>query len=213
MQSSKTVSSGLDLKFQSLHNVYSDLFDRILYDAALDERLWQNRLKSLERLSLLEYFTPSPFVIPPLNVDEALLHDSRYRRFLIARLKAPRPSRWSRHKLNIDQGRILCDAAYRAEVADFLTKKWLSHMQLDKDSVSEVCSQMTFLTLAKTSCEEFTFCLDNLALNDLDPNKIASILVQRMAYQLIDSNPKFQTLITRMKSEFAQIRKEFNKQE
>jgi hypothetical protein len=209
----RTDKSGLDMSFDSLLSAFSANFERILTVAAGDEKSWRNRIRSFSNLALLEYLTPSRFKPAPLNADEERLHDGRYRRHLIARLKAPRPSKWARHLLVIDRDRTICDPAYRAATSHFFASKLMAHMGLSSENLSKTCSTFTYLVLLKMSAEEFAFCLDNLAPNELDAERVAAILTRRMAYALIDANPSFQALIGRMKSEFAQIREIFNTKE
>lgn len=206
----RTDESGLDMSFESLLSAFSAHFDQILIASTENEKNWQKRILTFSNLALLEYLAPSRFTPAPLNADEERLHDGRYRRHLIAKLKAPRPSKWARHSLVIERDRTISDSAYRAEVSKFLASKLISHMGLTSENLSMSCSSFSYLVLLKMSLEEMTFCLDNLAPNELDAERVAAILARRKAYALIDANPTFQALISRMKSEFAQIREIFN---
>ncbi len=209
----QTDKSGLDMSFDSLLSAFSANFERILTVAVEDEKSWQGRINSFSNLALLEYLAPSRFMPAPLNVDEERLCDGRYRRHLIARLKAPRPSKWARHRLVIDRDRIITDSVYRAATSHFLASKLMARMGLCSENLSKTCSTFTYLVLLKMNVEEFAFCLDNLAPNELDAERVAGILTRRMAYALIDANPSFQALIGRMKSEFVQIREIFKMKE
>lgn len=62
-----------------------------------------------------------------------------------------------------------------------------------------------FLPVAKINQEELDYCLDTLALNELDANTVAARLIKRMAFILVDNNPTYQAVCRQMESEFAQI--------
>lgn len=71
---------------------------------------------------MLEFLVASPFKPKPWNIDEIKLDDFGNRRSIIRKLKAPRPSKWTRQYLEIDRDKIQ-DSAYRQAIAQYLAGK------------------------------------------------------------------------------------------
>lgn len=89
--------------------------------------------------------------------------------------------------MEIDRDKIQ-DSAYRQVIAQYLAGKWL---RLLSPFSNDPC---VFLPLTKITQEELDYCLDMLALNELDASTVSARLLKRMAFILVDSNPTYQAV-------------------
>lgn len=181
-----------------LFQLSKSLFDSILLGASKDDSIWTHRIESFRKLSMLEFLVPSAFKPKPYDIDEEKLEDSRYRRHVIRKLKAPRPSKWSRQFLHIDQKRME-DKKYRADIASILAYRFMLLLTPVSEELHVV------LPLLKMSAEEIEYALDALALNTLDSVNMAKLLLERLATRLVDANPTFQKIQSELKSELKAV--------
>lgn len=177
-----------------LFPVCESLFDTVLLRSSKDDSLWNHRLASFRKLSMLEFLVPSAFKPKAYDIDEERLEDVRYRRQVIRKLKAPRPGKWSRQFLHIDQSRMIEDK-YRGEMAAVLAYRFMLLLSPLSDEAHVV------LPLLKMSVEEVEFALDALALNTIDSVNLARLLLERLANKLIDANPTFQKVQSELKAD------------
>ncbi len=157
-----------------LFQLSQSLFDSILLRASKDDTIWNHRVESFRKLSMLEFLVPSAFKPKPYDIEEERLEDSRYRRQVIRKLKAPRPSKWSREFLHIDQARME-DEKYRSDIASVLAYRFMLLLTPLSEELHVV------LPLLKMSAEEIEYALDALALNTLDSVNMAKLLLQRLS--------------------------------
>jgi len=181
-----------------LFPICKTLFDTILLRSSKDDSLWNHRIESFRKLSMLEFLVPSAFKPKPYDIDEERLEDARYRRQTIRKLKAPRPGKWSRQFLHIDQSRMP-DEGYRSDIASVLAYRFMLLLTPLSDELHVV------LPLLKMSAEEIEYALDALALNTLDSVNMAKLLLTRLANQLVDANPTFQKVQSELKSEIKAV--------
>ena len=173
-------------------------FDTVLLHSSKDDSVWNHRQESFRKLSLLEFLVPSLFTPKPYDIDEARLEDVRYRLKVIRKLKAPRPSKWSRQFLHIDQSRME-DDNYRSQMARVLAYRFMLFLTPLSDEMHVV------LPLVKMSVEELEYALDTLALNTLDSVSMAKLLLNRLANKLVDQNPTFIKVESELKAEMKAI--------
>lgn len=178
------------------------LFDGVLTNAAGSDKLWAHRLETFERITLLEFVTPSEIKAKPIDFDQSKLDDARYRRHLIRKLKAPRPSKWVRHKLPIHRDR-LDDDKYRSDIAKVLAYKWVSLLQPFTDN------HEMFLLL-NAGVEELEYLLDETRLNLVSASWCSRALMRRLTYRLIDENENFKRIEQEIRRVGAEVRKELN---
>lgn len=181
-----------------LFQLSQSLFDTILLRASKDDSIWNHRIESFRKLSMLEFLVPSAFKPKPYDIEEDRLEDSRYRRQVIRKLKAPRPSKWSRNFLHIDQTRMK-DEKYRSDIASVLAYRFMLLLTPLSEELHVV------LPLLKMSAEEIEYALDALALNTLDSVNMAKLLLQRLANQLVDRNPTFVKVQSKLKLEIKAV--------
>lgn len=181
-----------------LFPVCEQLFNSVLVRASKDDSLWNHRLESLRKLSMLEFLVPSQFKPKPYDIEEERLEDSRYRRQVIRKLKAPRPGKWSRQFLHIERNRM-DDDKYRSDMASVLAYRFMLLLSPVSEELHVV------LPLIKMSVEEIEYALDSLALNTLDSVSVAKLLLTRLANQLVDANPTFQKVQAELKAEFKAV--------
>jgi len=185
----------------TLFSICQSLFDTVLLHSSKDDSLWNHRQESFRKLSMLEFLVPSLFTPKPYDIDEERLEDGRYRRQVIRKLKAPRPGKWSRQFLHIDQSRME-DETYRSEMATVLAYRFMLFLTPLSDEMHVV------LPLIKMSVEEIEYALDVLALNTIDSVNLAKLLLTRLANKLIDKNPTFIKVESELKAEMKAIGEE-----
>lgn len=179
------------------------LFSTVLKDAAGDAANWPNYLKDLERHALLSYRVPSIFKATPYEIDNEKLEDPRYRRTVIRKLKAPRPSKWMSVRLQLDRERLLNDPSYLNGVAELMGEKWGNRLATDDHA--------DLLVLFKhLDAALIDWCIRNLMLSGVSADAIATFILRRMAYELIDKNETFKRVMAEMKAKTSAIVAEFN---
>lgn len=182
----------------SLFTVFKPLFDVALVNASSDNLTWDRRIHSFAKLSMLEFLVPSLFTPKPYGIEEEKLEDVRYRRSVIRKLKAPRPSKWSRQFLHIDISKIH-EADYRSEMATILAYRFV----LLLSPISE--EPYVVLPVAKMSVEELEFALDSLALNTIDSVNLSKLLLNKLANELVENNPTYKKVQADLKAELASV--------
>lgn len=173
-------------------------FVEVLLNASKSDSLWKHRIETFERINLLEFITPSPIKPKPIEFDESRLDDVRYRRYLVRKLQAPRPSKWARHKLPIYRDRI-DDPEYRDQIAKVLAYKWVSVLQ-PFDGVSNP------FPLLKVDVNDLELLLDHARLNTISAEWCTSVLMTNLAQRLVEENPRFKKLEAEMRRKGAEIR-------
>lgn len=198
-----------------LMDMHRPLFESSLLNACGDEQRWAHRIKTFESCGLLDFHTASTLKPKPVLdqfvetedgerlyvFSEEQLDQPRWKRGLIRKLKAPRPSKWTRHRLPIHRDKIMNDPKYREDISKVLAYKWVGHID-EPDSMDMMYMQL----MDAAALDHF---LDTFRLNDISAEKMNAYLVRRLAEELLDKNEKFQELMARMKSEIAPIREQF----
>jgi len=198
MTQTNASNATMDKYTEALYEAFLVSFSAALSSAAVDDAKWKRLIPSLNDLTLLDFHMPSPFKPEPLNVDESRLDDVRYRRHLIRKLKAPRPGKWVRHKLDIDRRRIV-DGDYREKMAKVLAYRFVQ-LLLPVDSFEVV------LPVIKLGAGDLEYLLQNLRLNDLSARRVSDLLMKRLAHSLIDESEKFQEVSRMIRARGAEAR-------
>ncbi|HMP54481.1 MAG TPA: hypothetical protein PKD05_23240, partial [Candidatus Melainabacteria bacterium] len=175
-----------------LHDLFTTLFHRVLKKASIDEASWKHRIATFDYTTLLEFVVPSPIKPKPIEVDESKLEDARYRRTLIRKLKAPRPSKWARHKLQIDRNKI-SDDTYCEQMAKVLAYQWMKRL-MPFESYTEI------LMIRQSTVEDLEYLLDNTRLNCVSAQRCSGMLMHRLADSLVANNPTFKKIESMIRS-------------
>ena len=186
---------------EDLYTVFGRRVYEILISASREETSWNARMKSFSGLGLLDFTVESPFKVEPLKIDESRLDDPRYRRFLIRKLKAPRPSKWARHRLDIQRARLK-EADYANDMAKVLTYKWTALLMRDLDAASLI----TIMSIDQATLEH---CLDKMRMNEVSAQTVAEKIMRRLAFSLIDENAKYKAAVAMIESAAADARRDF----
>lgn len=179
------------------------LFVEVLTNASKSDSLWKHRIETFERINLLDFVTPSPIKPKPIEFDESRLDDVRYRRMLVRKLQAPRPSKWARHKLPIYKDRI-DDPEYRDQIAKVLAYKWVSVLQ-PFDGVSNP------FPLLKVDVKELELLLDHARLNTISAEWCTAVLMKSLAERLVEENPRYKAIEAEMRRKGAEVRADLQK--
>ncbi|MCA9806274.1 MAG: hypothetical protein KC777_30105 [Cyanobacteria bacterium HKST-UBA02] len=188
----------MDKYTEALYDVFRASFEEALSASAVEDARWKRLMTSLDELTLLDFHMPSPFKPEPLDVDESRLDDARYRRYLIRKLKAPRPGKWVRHKLSIDRRQIV-DSEYRGKIAKVLAYRFVQ-LLLPLDSFEVV------LPVIKLGATDLEYLLGQLRLNDLSARRVSDLLMRRLARSFIEENEKFQEVSAMIRARGAEAR-------
>jgi len=193
------------------YDLHRPLFESLLLSASVDGQRWAHRVKTFESHGLLEFVTasslkPKPVLDQFVEVDgervytftERQLEEPKWKRSFIRKVKAPRPSKWTRHLLQLDRNKV-ADPKYREDIAKVLAYKWVGHLQPENLDVLYV------KLMDERALEHF---LDRFRRIDVTPDNVNAYLTRRLAEELLDKNENFQAIMARMQAEFAPIREE-----
>ncbi|MDZ4837398.1 MAG: hypothetical protein SGJ27_26730 [Candidatus Melainabacteria bacterium] len=178
-----TLPSSISDKFRM---ILSHRFDNIFTRYRHDELGFKRVVDLFRKHGLLTVVSPSPFKPVEIEVDESRLDDARYRRWLIKKLKAPRPSKNVFHTLQIDRVRLVEDD-YRAAFSDFLGASLESRLGTVEGVELAVLIRMTSDILIDG--------LDKLKLFELTPEMLAQFALRKFTEQAIDNSPHYQKAV------------------
>lgn len=182
----------MDRYAEDLHDRFITLFETVLVNASKSEDLWKHRVETFNRVNLLEFVVPSKIERKPLNIDEQRLEDDiPYRRMIIRKLKAPRPSKWARHKLTLDRSKV-DDEKYRNDIARVLAFKWIKLLH-------PVDGPENLIPIIKADADDLEYLLDNVRLNAVSAKWCAEMLMRDLIDRLIEKNEKFKEISNRIR--------------
>jgi hypothetical protein len=194
------------------YDLHRPLFESLLLNASGDEQRWAHRIKTFESCGLLDFQTasnlkPKP-VIDQYVVDEngeriyafreSQLDEPKWKRSFIRKVKAPRPGKWTRHRLQLHRN-LVQDPKYREDIAKVLSYKWVGHLEPENLDVM-------YMKIMDVAALEYI--LDHYSRNQITTSNINEYLLRRFANELLDKNEKFQALMDRMKAEIAPIKEQ-----
>ncbi len=186
-----------------LMNHWRGLFVSVLRNAAVSEESWKARLSTLDVFGLTEFREPSPHKPKPIEFDQDRLDDPSYRRFLIRKLKAPRPGKWTYHKLRIEHDKI-SDDHYAAQVGTLLAWKFTNIVLNEVESDSA-----TMLLLTKLDVESLTRCLDKFQRHTLSGESISNEILRIAVEKALDTNETLQHSLRQIAAVGADARAKF----
>ena len=195
--------------FMDLHR---PLFESVLLNASGDEQRWAHRVKTFESCGLLDFHTASTLKPKPVidqyyedadgkrtyTFSDEQLEQPRFKSRLVRKLKALRPSKWTRHRLQLHRDRV-ADPKYREDIAKVLAYKWVGHLEPQALDVM-------YMRLMDPAALEY--CLDKFSMNEICSENVNDYLLRRFADDLLDNNEEFQALLQRMRDEMAPIREQ-----
>lgn len=175
-----TVTINSDFEFGFLNSLVP-LFAKIIREDAASTTSWEKRMKSVKTHGLISFSCESNFKPAEIEVDSSRLNDPRYRRWLVRKLKAPRPSSIVSHEIRMDRERILNDDEYLGDMAKLLSYKWMRKL-------SEVDSDIDRLLLLKSTETSLRSALDRLGMHESDAETVAAIVMRTFAEEALDGN-------------------------
>ncbi len=178
-----TLPSSISDKFRM---ILSNRFDNIFTMYRHDEPAFKLVVDLFRKHGLLTVVSPSPFKPVELEVDNTRLDDARYRRWLVRKLKAPRPSKTVYTTLQIDRQR-LDEADYRAAFTDFLAASLASRLGTVEGVELAIIGKMT--------SEILVDALDKLKLFELTPEKLSEFALRKFTETAIDNSPHYQKAV------------------
>jgi hypothetical protein len=185
----------------ALQDLFRSLFAQILVRDNQDENTWKRRLKTFEVNGLLSFTQPSLFERPEFQVDNSKLSDPRYRRQVIRKLKAPRPSKHVFVRLNIDRLKLNI-AEYVRDISTLLAFKWVNKML-------PVSSAYELLLLLKVDLATLTRALDTMGMHQSSGANVGHLLLRTSVEELVDNNETMKKCLADMKEKTGAIRREF----
>lgn len=186
---------------ESLFEHCRTLFTSIIRAADESDAAWKKRMDTFSRLGLLSFRVPSPITPKPLEIDESKLDDPRYRRYLIRKLKAPRPSKFANVTVVIDRSR-LSDDHYVGQMTTLLSSKWTGLVLQDADDVAR------FLLL-KLDEKVLTHCLDKFGLHQVSGETVAKEMLRLAAEEAIDNNETYKRCVAEIRQAGSKARDDF----
>jgi hypothetical protein len=178
-----TLPSSISDKFRM---ILSNRFDNIFTRYRHDEPAFKRVVDLFRKHGLLTVVSPSPFKPVELEVDNSRLDDARYRRWLVRKLKAPRPSKTVYTTLQIDRQRLDEDD-YRAAFTDFLGASLASRLG--------TVEGVDLAIIAKMTSEILVDALDKLKLFELTPEKLSEFALRKFTETAIDNSPHYQKAV------------------
>jgi hypothetical protein len=179
------------------------LFVSVLRNAAVSDESWKARLNSLDVFGLTEFREPSKHVAKPIEVDQDRLEDPKYRRFLVRKLKAPRPGKWTYHKLRIEREQ-LADEHYANQVGTLLAWRFTNIVLHEVET-----SSATMLLLTKLDVGSLTRCLDSFQRHTLNGENVSHMIVRFNVEQALDNNATLQEAMRKIAEAGAEARAQF----
>lgn len=165
-----------------LMNYWRGLFVSVLRNADVSDASWKARLNTLDVFGLTEFREPSNHKPKPIEFDHARLDEPAYRRTLIRKLKAPRPGKWTYHKLRIERDKIHEDH-YGTQIGTLLAWKFTNIVLSEVESNSA-----TMLLLTKLDIRTLTRCLDKFQKHTLSGESVGHEIVRFAVEQALDTN-------------------------
>jgi hypothetical protein len=195
------------------YDLHRPLFESLLLTVSGDEQRWAHRIKTFESAGLLDFHTasnlkPKPVIDQYVEDEngeriyafrESQLDEPKWKRSFIRKVKAPRPSKWTRHRLQLHRDQVQ-DPKYREDIAKVLAYKWANHLEPENVDVM-------YMKLMDVAALEHI--LDRFPSNQINTANVNDFLMRRFANELLDKNEKFQALMDRMKAEIAPIKEQF----
>jgi len=179
--------------FPVFQNIYSSLLNR----ARQDSDFMRTLVEYLKKFNLLTVREESSFKPKEIVVDHAQLSDARYRRSLIRKLKAPRPSAYVYHTLPVDKERLDSEP-YSTALTEFLAQ--MTCIKLSDAAYDEV------LVLAHLSEEVlFAFFKERMQF-ELTAETLSAFALRRMCERLVDDNPHYQAAVATIRKAGAEAR-------
>lgn len=194
------------------YDLHRPLFESLLLTVSSDEQRWAHRIKTFESAGLLDFHTASSLKPKPV-IDqfvedengeriyafrESQLDQPKWKRSFIRKVKAPRPSKWTRHRLQLHRNQVQ-DPKYREDISKVLAYKWVGHLEPENVDVM-------YMKLMDVAALEHI--LDRFPRNQITTANINEYLLRRFANDLLDKNEKFQALMDRMKADIAPIKEQ-----
>lgn len=197
-----TLSSNADLSAK-LAYVLANRFDALLQSQSVDRATFKRFTDVLERYSLLTVRQESQFKPKEIELDQNKLDDARYRRNLIRKLKAPRPSKYVYHTLRIDIDRV-AETDYRHAFAVFIGEGVARRLgdigQIEAGVISQISPQALLRFLESHKAYE------------IDARIMHDYLMRTLAQEAIDNSPAFQNACRMIKAAADSARATFQEQ-
>ncbi len=197
---------------ETLYVLHLPLFESLLTQSAINEESFEHRLKTLHYHALLDFYSPTTFKPKPVLESysegetgertycfaEGELDAPAWRRKLIRKLKAPRPS-WTRthHHLVINREQILSDKKYIEDIAKLLSYKWLNILGYHNEV--ELAIVREFMDV-----DALVHFLDYFRLQETSPSGINKFLLRRQINRSYDENEKIKALTTQFQDRINQ---------
>lgn len=195
-----------------LMDLHQPLFEHVLINASMSEKRWSHRVKTFESLGLLDFHTAS--TLKPRPVFDQFVEDENGERIyvfsekqlevpnwqhrLVRKLRAPRPSQLTRHRLPLHRDQVN-DDKYRQDIAKVLAYKWALNLELGHMDIA-------FMRLMDVVALEHL--LDTFRLSDISAKNINSFLLHRLVNQLFDKSEKLEARFNSMKEKIALVQEQ-----
>lgn len=183
MNNIATLPSSISDKFRM---ILSNRFDNIFTRYRHDELGFKRVVDLFRKHGLLTVVSPSPFKPIEIELDKSRLDDVRYRRWLVRKLKAPRPSKHVYTTLQIDRLRLGEDD-YRSAFTDFLGASLASRLG--------TVEGVELAILVRMTSDILVAALDKLKLFELTPEHLSNFALRKFAENAIDSSPHYNNAI------------------
>jgi len=182
----------LENYFEQLVTSQISLFEQVLLRAASDDNRWMHRIETFKRLGMLEFLVPSKFKAPKIEIDQDRMeHDGRYRQTISNKLKRRRPGKWTRHIITINKDEF-DDATYLKDISKVLAMKFLA-LVIPTGNTNDEGAEV-ILPLLRMNADQLELILDSIPLNKIDAPAVSRAIVEKMAHEEIEKNPKFQQI-------------------
>lgn len=182
----------LENYFEQLLTSQISLFEQVLLRASASDDLWLKRIETFKRLGMLEFIVPSVFKAPKIEIDhDRLDRDGRYRHTIANKIKRRRPGKWTRHVITINPDE-LDDVTYRKDISKVLAMKFLA-LVIPTGNTNDEGAEV-ILPLLRMNADQLELILDSIPLNKIDAPSVSRAIVEKMAHEEIEKNPKFQQI-------------------
>lgn len=183
MNNIATLPSSISDKFRM---ILSNRFDNIFTRYRHDELGFKRVVDLFRKHGLLTVVSTSPFKPVEIELDQSRLDDVRYRRWLVKKLKAPRPSKHVYTTLQIDRLRLDEDD-YRNAFSDFLGASLASRLG--------TVEGVELAILVRMTSDILVAALDKLKLFELTPEHLSNFALRKFAENAIDNSPHYKKAI------------------
>lgn len=191
----------------SLEGLFVQLFSEILRQSATSQKLWPQRMSSFKKHGLTSFYSPTRFPRKEIEVEQSKLDEPRYRRQLIRKLKAPRPSKYDHFELQVDRERLLQDDKYVADISTLFAYKWTNSIKQDAAE-----TPWCLLVLCHLKPEHLLHCLDNMGMHQVSGQKLAELVLRTTCDSMLDKNEKMKQLLDDLRQKLSVIRAEAEEQ-